>query len=201
MKLNVQKKKVTCDINTVYCQLYCIISYFYIFFHYIYLAKPIWHKRALVINHEAIVAQGEDNRNRIDAAKAIAQVTKESKAVVLLKKRKERAESKLSGLETQGEKLARTIAKSDKEKTKNEKALEDQRNTLVKTELEQKFRHDKGNSDGSLTMHEKRVLNNQFEIDMYVEALRHYKAYYKISGEKNIIAADSDVESDEGGDH
>ena len=187
--------------NTVYCQLYCIISYFYIFAHYIYLAKPIWHKRALVINHEAIVAQGEENRNRIDAAKAIAQVTKESKADSLLKKRKERAESKLNGLETQGEKLARTIAKSGKEKTKNEKASEDQRNTLVKTELEQKLRQAKSNSDGSLTMHEKRVLNNQFEIDMYVEALRHYIAYYEISGEKNIIAADSDVESDEGGDH
>jgi hypothetical protein len=59
----------------------------------------------------------------------------------------------------------------------------------------------KVNNDVALSWHDKRVLNNQFEIDMYVEALRHYKVYYEISGEKNIIAAESDVESDEGGDH
>ena len=154
-----------------------------------------------MINHEAIVAQGEENRNRIDAVKAIAQVAKESKATVLLRKRKERAQSKLDGLEVQGEKLAKTIAKSDKEKMKNEKASEDQRNTLTKTVLEQNLMQAKVNNDIALSKHDKRVLNNQFEIDMYVEALRHYKVYYEISGEKNIIAAESDVESDEGGDH
>ena len=49
-------------------------------------------------------------------------------------------------------------------------------------------------------MFERRVLNSQFEIDLYAEALRHYKRYFEISGEKSAIASDSDEEFDSEGD-
>ena len=150
----------------------------------------------MIINHKEIVAQGEVNRNRIDSAKLIAIVAKQSKAAMLLGKRKARAESAMEGLAKQGEKLTKSKAKSDKEQIQNAIALEDQRNIVSKTDLEKKLRQDKDSSKGPLTTHEIRVLNNQFEIDMNVEALRHYKAYYKISGEKDVIASDSEEESD-----
>ena len=150
----------------------------------------------MIINHKEIVAQGEVNRDRIDSAKLIAQVVKQSKAEIILGKRKDRAESSMEGLVKQGEKIAKYTARSDKEKLKNDLGIEDQKHNITKTDLEQKLREDKDSGKGSLSIHEIRVLNNQFEIDMYVEALRHYKAYYKISGEKDVIASDNDEESD-----
>ena len=47
-------------------------------------------------------------------------------------------------------------------------------------------------------MFERRVLNNQFGIDLYVKALRHYKRYFEISGGKSAIVSDSDEEFDSG---
>ena len=150
----------------------------------------------MIINHKEIVAQGQVNRDRIDSAKLIAQVVKKTKAEIILGKRKERAESSMEGLTKQGEALTKSKAKSDKEQLKNALGIEDQRHNITKTDLEQKLREEKDSGKGSLSIHEIRVLNNQFEIDMYVEALRHYKAYYKISGEKDVIASDNDEESD-----
>ena len=150
----------------------------------------------MIINHKEIVAQGEVNRDRIDSAKLIAQVVKQSKAEIILGKRKDRAESSMEGLVKQGEKIAKYTARSDKEKLKNDLGIEDQKYNITKTDLDRKLRQAKDCGKGSLTTHEIRVLNNQFEIDMYVEALRHYKAYYKISGEKDVIASDNDEESD-----
>ena len=150
----------------------------------------------MIINHKEIVAQGQVNRDRIDSAKLIAQVVKKTKAEIILGKRKERAESSMEGLTKQGEALTKSKAKSDKEQLKNALGIEDQRHNITKIDLEQKLREEKDSGKGSLSIHEIRVLNNQFEIDMYVEALRHYKAYYKISGEKDVIASDNDEESD-----
>ena len=150
----------------------------------------------MIINHKEIVAQGEVNRDRIDSAKLIAQVVKQSKAEIILGKRKDRAESSMEGLVKQGEKIAKSTARSDKEKLKNDLGIEDQKYNITKTDLDRKLRQAKDFGKVSLTTHEIRVLNNQFEIDMYVEALRHYKAYYKISGEKDVIASDNDEESD-----
>ena len=150
----------------------------------------------MIINHKEIVAQGQVNRDRIDSAKLIAQVVKKTKAEIILGKRKERAESSMEGLTKQGEALTKSKAKSDKEQLKNALGIEDQRHNITKTDLEQKLREEKDSGKGSLSIHEIRVLNNQFEIDMYVEALRHYNAYYKISGEKDVIASDNDEESD-----
>ena len=150
----------------------------------------------MIINHKEIVAQGQVNRDRIDSAKLIAQVVKKTKAEIIMGKRKERAESSMEGLTKQGEALAKSKANSGKEQLKNALGIEDQKHNITKTDLEQKLREDKDSGKGSLSIHEIRVLNNQFEIDMYVEALRHYKAYYKISGEKDVIASDNDEESD-----
>ncbi len=102
----------------------------------------------------------------------------------------------MEGLVKQGEKIAKYTARSDKEKLKNDLGIEDQKHNITKTDLDQKLRQTKVSGKGSLNTHQIRVLNNQFEIDMYVEALRHYKAYYKISGEKDVIASDNDEESD-----
>ena len=144
----------------------------------------------MIINHKEIVAQGDVNRDRIDSAKLIAQVVKQSKAEIILGKRKDRAESSMEGLVKQGEKIAKSTARSDKEKLKNDLGIEDQKHNITKTDLNQKLRQAKDSGKGSLTTYEIQVLNNQFEIDMYAEALRHYKAYYKISGEKDVDASD-----------
>ena len=92
----------------------------------------------MIINHKEIVAQGEVNRDRIDSAKLIAQVVKQSKAEIILGKQKNRAESSMEGLVKQGEKIAKSTARSDKEKLKNDLGIEDQKYNK-KTELDQKF--------------------------------------------------------------
>ena len=95
------------------------------------LVKPIWHKRALVLNHASIVAQGRETRNRIDSARSIAWVVKESKAEKALGERKERAEGKIEGSERQLEKLQKVIVKITTEFYKASK----------KAGLEQNLRH------------------------------------------------------------
>jgi hypothetical protein len=127
--LSVQKKMVTCDINKICSKLYSILSNPYILYQYISLVKPLWHKRALVLNHASIVAQGQENRNRIDSARSIARVAKESKAELALGKRKERAEGKIEGLERQSEKLLKFIEKNTTELNKASKKLEEQKHT------------------------------------------------------------------------
>ncbi len=71
-----------------------------------------------MLNHASIVAQGQENRNRIDSARSIARVAKESKAELALGKRKERAEGKIEGLERQSEKLLKVIEKNTTELNK-----------------------------------------------------------------------------------
>ena len=90
----------------------------------------------MIINHKEIVAQGEVNRDRIDSAKLIAQVVKQSKAEIILGKRKDRAESSMEGLVKQGEKIAKYTARSDKEKLKNDLGIEDQKYNITKTDLD-----------------------------------------------------------------
>ena len=149
-----------------------------------------------MLNHASIVAQGQENRDRIDSARSIARVAKESKAEVALGKRKERAEGKIEGLEKQSEKLQKVIDKNTTELKTASKKLEEQKHTQNKAGLEQNLRDAKSSSKGTLSVFERRVLNSQFEIDLYAEALRHYKRYFEISGEKSAIASDSDEEFD-----
>ncbi len=199
--LSVQKKMVTCDINKICSKLYSILSNPYILYQYISLVKPLWHKRALVLNHASIVAQGQENRNRIDSARSIARVAKESKAELALGKRKERAEGKIEGLERQSEKLLKFIEKNTTELNMASKKLEEQKHTQNKADLEQILRDSKSSSKGTLSVFERRVLINQFEIDLYAEALRRYIRYFEISDEKSAIVSDSDEEFDSVGGH
>ena len=68
-----------------------------------------------MLNHASIVAQGQENRDRIDSAMSIARVAKESKAEVALGKQIERAEGKIEGLEKQSEKFKKVIDKNTTE--------------------------------------------------------------------------------------
>ena len=150
----------------------------------------------MIINHKEIVAQGEVNRDRIDSAKLIAQVVKQTKAEIILGKLKDRAESSMEGLVKQGEKMAKLAVRRDKEQMKNALGVEDQKHNITKTDLDQNLRQIEDSGKGFLTTHEILVLINRCEIDMYVKAFRHCEAYYQISGEKDVIASDNDEESD-----
>ena len=148
------------------------------------------------INNKDKFAQGEVNVLRIDSEKLIDQVAKKFKAEILVGKRKDTDESIMEGLAKQGEALAKSKAKSDKEQIKSSIATEDQKDNTSKTDLNQNLRQAEDSGKGFLTTHEILVLINLFEIDMYVKAFRHYEAYYNISGEKDVIAYGGDEESD-----
>ena len=148
------------------------------------------------INNKEKFVQGEVNVLIIDSEKLIDQVAKKFKAEILVGKRKDTDESIMEGLAKQGEALAKSKAKSDKEQIKSSIATEDQKDNTSKTDLNQNLRQAEDSGKGFLTTHEILVLINLFEIDMYVKAFRHYEAYYIISGEKDVIAYGGDEESD-----
>ena len=77
---------------------------------------------------------------RIDSEKLIDQVAKKFKAEILVRKRKDTDESIMEGLAKQGEALAKSKAKSDKEQIKSSIATQDQKDNTSKTDLDQNLR-------------------------------------------------------------
>ena len=143
-----------------------------------------------------IVAQNSANRERIDGAKAAATTSKETKADTVLWKRKAVNDENLNTLENDSKRMKGKMEKDNKAKVKNELAIEDARYILEKTIMEQNLRTLKVAGKGTLGLHEKKVLNHQFQIDLYQLGLNHFKRYFEIKGNADEIALSDDEESD-----
>ena len=160
------------------------------------VGKPIWHKRALIINHASIVAQNSENRARIDSAKAVAVKNRESKADSVLEKRKVANEKSLDSLERESKTLKKGLKKIHIQKMKIDLAAEEARFLVAKTCLEQNMRAIKADGKGTMGLHEKKVLNHQLNIDLYQESLRHFQNYFVIKGHADVVGRNDNEESD-----
>ncbi len=79
---------------------------------------------------------------------------------------------------------------------KNEIASEEARYTSAKALWEQNLRAIKAAGKGPMGIHEKKVPNHQFQIDLYQFSLDRFKKYFEIKGIADEAAPSDSEESD-----